>query len=296
MLRRRAWVFLTPVGLILVLALLVAACGSPDAEGIELAHVHGLGIDPSTPEVVFVATHFGLYVHDGDGWERRSVDHADHMGFSLASEDVVFRSGHPDVEMLGADPLERTNLGVQRSVDGGQTWERLTDVLDPPVDFHAMAATRTEPPVLLGWDSSGRGTFRSRDGGERWQRLEADGLPEQVLALAATSDGSVVYASTPQGLHRSLDEGERWEALGDEVVGYLAVGEDPDLVYASRGEVVLRSSDGGRSWEPTGPEGAEAIVALTCSPDGRIVLAADHLNAIWRSDDAAATWSAIPPP
>ncbi len=274
--------------------LLGVACTSP-VERVEVAHIHGLGVDPAAPDTVFVATHFGLHVHEDGEWAQRSEDIADHMGFTLISSELMFRSGHPSLEMRDEDPALGTNLGVQRSTDGGRTWETITPEMDQPYDFHAMTATHGDPPVIIGGDSGGRGVVRSPDGGETWEAVEAGGLPDQVGAFTVSPDGSKLYASTEAGLLRSDDLGEGWEPVSPEPLFALAAAGE-GLLYASRESTVLRSSDGGESWDATGPDGSSLIVALTCTPDGQTVVAADRDNVVWRSDDGGGSWAALPEP
>lgn len=266
------------------MALLLWACGPVPEEGsgLSLSHVHGLGVDGDT---LYVATHNGLFVR-GE-WSRRSEDTADHMGFTLASEDLLFRSGHPK----GGG-----NLGVQRSTDGGRTWETVSNVLSSPVDFHAMAGGG-DPLVLYGWSG---GLHRAIDDPTAWESVTEQGLPEGVGALAVSASTGDVYASTDQGLHRSSDRGETWERVSERVVFALAVPDDGGLLYASDPQRpgVLRSTDGGGSWGDVGEglEAEETIVALAASSDGRTVVAADANDSLWRTEDGGASWSEVATP
>ena len=266
---------------VVALVVLGTSCRSAGEEKIEISHVHGVGIDS---ESVFVATHHGLYAYEDGEWSRRSSDSADHMGFSMASEQLMFRSGHPETG---------GNLGVQRSTDGGGSWEDVADVLDSPVDFHAMAASRSSPPTLYGW--SGR-LYRSIGDPREWEPVQASGLPSRVGALAVGEDGDV-FASTARGLYRSPEGGGRWKAVSDDLVFALATGED--VIYASkgRGPGVLRSTNGGRTWKDAGDGlGSAPIVALAASADGERVAAADQEATIWQSDNGGDTWTEIPTP
>lgn len=268
------------------MALLLWACGpgAEDGAGLSLSHVHGLAVGGDT---LYVATHNGLFVRDGGQWSRRSEDAADHMGFTFVSRDRMFRSGHPE----GGG-----NLGVQRSTDGGRTWETVSDVLSSPVDFHAMAGGG-DPLVLYGWSG---GLYRSIDDPREWEPVTARGLPQGVGALAVSASTGDVYASTDQGLHRSSDRGETWERVSERVVFALAVPDDGGLLYASepREPGVLRSTDGGASWEGAseGLEAEETIVALAASSDGRTVVAADANSSLWRSEDGGSSWSKVATP
>lgn len=268
------------------LTLLFWACGpgADEGAGLGISHVHGLAVDGDT---LYVATHNGLFVRDGGGWSRRSEDAADHMGFTFVSEDLLFRSGHPE----GGG-----NLGVQRSTDGGRTWETVSNVLSSPVDFHAMAGGG-DPLVLYGWSG---GLHRAIDDPTAWDSVTARGLPEGMGALAVSASVGDVYASTDQGLHRSSDRGETWERVSERVVFALAVSHDGEFLYGSapRDPGVFRSTDGGSSWEDVseGLEAEETIVALAASSDGRRVVTADANGSLWRSEDGGSSWSDVATP
>lgn len=269
------------VALPALLALTAFACTAGGGE-LQIAHVHGLAI---TAKALFVATHHGLYVRAGGEWSQRSEDRADHMGFSYVSDSLMFRSGHPEAG---------GNLGVQRSTDGGKSWEKMSNVLESPVDFHAMAASRDKSPVLYGWS---QGLFRSVDDPQRWEPVQTFGLPPAVGALTVGGDGTV-YASTNAGLNRSTNRGERWDRTGEQVFFALAAAGRSDVLYASLGPSVQRSTDGGENWKDAsdglGTKGT--IVALAASNDGELVVAADETAAIWQSDDGGESWSQVPTP
>lgn len=265
----------------IVLALIGAACASGAGDDLTIAHVHGLGI---TSDALFVATHHGLYVQDGGKWSRRSSDRADHMGFSLVSDRLMFRSGHPETG---------GNLGVQRSTDGGRSWKTVSDVLDSPVDFHAMAGSRSSPVVLYGWS---QGLFRSVGDPEDWEPLQLAGLPANIGSLTVGGDGDV-FASTAGGVYRSTDRAQSWKRMGPELAFALAAGGD--VLYASKAEGggVLRSTDDGGSWKDISAGlGSTPIVALAASPDGKTVVAADQEGGLWRSNDRGEMWTSAPTP
>ncbi len=273
--------------IVLAIALVVVAAGCDGGGGtddLQILHVHGLAVDG---DKLYVATHHGLFVRDGETWSKRSEDQADHMGFSFVLDSMAFRSGHPETG---------GNLGVQRSTDGGRTWSLASAVRDSPVDFHAMAAGQGSPPALYGWS---QGLFRSLRDPKRWEPVDADGLPPAVGALGVGREG-VVFASATGGVYRSKDEGETWKQVSDESVFALTTATDADVVYAAKAEEtgVLRSTDGGKTWTDVsdGLGATGVIVALGSSSDGRTVVAADQEAAIWTSEDKGDSWTRVPTP
>lgn len=282
-----------------VMGLLFVACSSAGTNSRDqsqvgtkatVSHIHGLGVDAAgTP---YVATHFGLVKAAADsGWVYASADKNDYMGFSLHPADgIMYRSGHSP---------SRPSLGVESSSDGAR-WTHLSDVADPPVDFHAMAVSLADSKTLWGWDSGGRGTFRSADGGLSWTRLEAQGIESRLYALAGPAQANAVLAGTMTGLYRSIDGGVTWQPIQALTGGWvLAVAADPKnknhiIAFTERG--MKTSFDGGKTWTPALggiPPGSE-ISSLAISPaDPDIAYAADA-SKIYKTGDGGKTWTAVP--
>src|SRR5438093_10497516 len=156
------------IALTAIAALVLSACSSGGGGGsssagkraTQFVHVDGLAVDRSG--VLWVATHRGLIRQSGSAWVYASTDRNDYMGFSAdPTSGAMYRSGHPE---------SGGTLGVESSSDG-RTWRHLADVLNPPADFHAMALSYSDPHVMYGWDSGGRGFFVSKEAGTKGERL-----------------------------------------------------------------------------------------------------------------------------
>jgi hypothetical protein len=207
-------------------------------------HVHGLGIDPSDNNVLYIATH-GDFYKSVDGGPPVKVDQqrADYMAFNAPQTEGVplYASGHPSTG---------GNMGLVKSTDGGQTWQSVSKVLDPPVDFHAMAVSRSNANVIMGFDSGGRGLFKTMDAGNTWQSLN---YPEYITALATAPDNSeVVFAGTDNGIFRSSDGGNTWTHLnqyrGIQVFA-LAVDLEGTLYASTETFGLSKSADQGETWQ-----------------------------------------------
>jgi photosystem II stability/assembly factor-like uncharacterized protein len=287
--------------LVLAVALSTAAlasCASNDAKTVPGApargepasvfhHIHGLAVDKSGK--LYVATHAGLISGTGDkGWIYISADRNDHMGFSLDPKSgTMFRSGHP---------VTGGSLGVESSPDG-DTWRKLSNVLEKPVDFHAMTVSYAGGQTLYGWDSQSGATFRSKDEGKAWKRLSMTGADDFVYSFAATS--GAVFAGTPSGLFRSTDDGETWKRIASLGNGYvISVAVDPNdpnhlLAFTERGMKI--TTDGGVTWIASlgGIPPSVAATSLAISPvDGKVAYASDAMT-IYKTVDGGKSWTVI---
>lgn len=244
-------------------------------------HLHGIGYD-AEGDRLFLATHFGLFVHDGTTLLALS-DPDDFMGFSLHPQDpqVMYASGHPQ----GGG-----NAGVLRSDDGGATWTQVHSGPDGrPVDFHAMAVSAADPDVVAGWTG---GLFVSEDAGATWRTHDLPGGECWGAACLAfdPQHRERIYAGTQEGLLVSDDLGATWATLHEGPHAGVAMVDG--TLFAFSLEAGLRTFDGA-DWQDV-PFGSGAPV-FAFAMDARApstVFAATLEGSVHRSQDGGATWHA----
>lgn len=234
-----------------------------------------IAVAPSNPNVVWVGTGEannrqssswgnGMYrsTDAGKTWKHLGLADTHHIGR------VVVHPTNPDIAWVAAGgrlwgPSE--DRGVYKTVDGGQTWDKVlhvdadtgaTDiVIDPADPNHLVAATyqRRRTPFGIAGGGPGSGIHVSRDGGKTWSR-SLKGLPEKDLGRIGLDiyrkDGKVLYAlvesenggstQTPTGnggLYRSGDGGDSWERMS---------GTNPRPMYFS--QVRIDPNDDQKIW------------------------------------------------
>lgn len=235
--------------------------------------VHSLAFVDGDPSRLLFGHHGGLYASRDGGrtWSGLPVGD-DAMSTSAGRDGSIVIAGHnvfaasrdggstwapisadlPNLDIHGftRDPADPARMwaylatgGLWESEDFGRHWDRVRDdnVLFP-LAVRAGSLTR-----LLGVDASGLVT--SDDGGRSWSTLST---PETfpMTALAATPDGRVIYAGSPDGLFRSPDGGRTWIATGYRGAAFaIATTDDGETVaVVSRETAFFRSSDGGSTW------------------------------------------------
>ena len=184
-------------------------------------HVHGRGLNPGD-DLVYAATHHGVFRLTPGGPQRVADRYQDTMGFTITGPDAFLGSGHPDPRESGPP-----RPGLIRSGDRAQTWTPVA--LRGEVDFHSLSATGA---TVYGWDSTSGAVLRSDDDGATWVR----GTSLALTGLDADpSDPACVLGASEAGLAESRDGGVTFHpftpqppeplVLLDHVDGFLGAAE-----------------------------------------------------------------------
>ncbi len=248
--------------------------------------VGAIAVAESDPNVVWVGMgeHAvrGVTTSHGDG-VYRSTDGGrtwNHMGLerTRAISRIRIHPQNPDlvyVAAQGAPYGETEDRGVYRSMDGGESWEKILFV-NARAGAAELAMDMTNPRILYAsfWDhlrrpwvvesgGDGSGLWKSSDSGDSWTEIN-DGLPDLkgkigVSVSRANPDRvyAVVEAEPDQGgVYRSDDAGMSWEQTNSDRVTqarswyYMKIHADPvdeETVYVLNAPF-LKSIDGGRTF------------------------------------------------
>lgn len=205
-------------------------------------HIGRVIVNPTNPEIVFVAAAGPLWGAGGDRGLFRTIDGGrtwknvknidTHTGFT----DVIFDPSNPSVIYAASFQRERRpysyvgggpGSGLWKSSDGGDSWTRLTEGLPKgDVGRIGLDVSRSNPNVVYAT------------------------IETKVTGNGATS------GNTEASVYRSDDYGESWQKMGTGFsypwyMGQLRVDPtDPDRVYFMGVQLQL-STDGGRTFRNT---------------------------------------------
>jgi len=215
---------------------------SPIFDDQSTGSIGAIAVAESDPNIVYVGSGEGMPRPDlstGDGMYK-STDAGrtwTHLGLRDAQQipQIIVDPANANrlfVAVLGHPYGPRTERGIFRSLDGGQTFERVLykdentggiDLAFDPVDSHTVYAVLWEQRQGP-WENAvgtgpGSGLFKSTDGGTTW-RPQTTGLPTYEEGLGrlgitvAPSNRTRLYAAVDAGrnggIFRSDDGGETW--------------------------------------------------------------------------------------
>lgn len=235
--------------------------------------VHSLAFVDSDPSRLLFGHHGGLLksTDGGRNWSSLPV-RDDAMSTSPATDGSIVIAGH---EVFAA------------SRDGGATWSPIAADL-PSLDIHGFTRDPADPARMWAYLATG-GLWESSDFGSRWERVRDDNVlfPLAVRAGSASRllgvDASGLVASDDGGRSWSaLSAPETFPMTA------LAATPDGSVVYAGSPDGVSRSADGGRTWTPTTYRGSAFAIATTA--DGETVAVVSRETQFFRSADAGVSW------
>ncbi len=252
-----------------------------------------ISVSQSDPNIVYVGTGSdglrsnviagrGMYrsIDGGERWDAIGLEDVGQIGaveIDPRNNSVVW------VAAIGQAFNANPERGVYRSVDGGDSWERVLHISDQ-VGFSDLELLPHNPDIVLAtaWRAERKpwtiisggspeegGLYKSRDGGKSWRKI-TDGLPEGLIGkidlAVSAADSRIVYALVEApgdegGLYRSDDQGESFQLVSNKKglrtrpFYYTNVDvdpQDPDTVYVMATSY-YRSTDGGKSWEELEP-------------------------------------------
>jgi len=247
-------------------------------------HVGRITVHPTNPNEAYVAAAGSLYSKNDDRGLYKTTDGGDtwekilFISDSTSVIDVVMEVGFNTIIYAATwerirRPWQRSyggiTSGIWRSVDGGTTWEEMTNGLpndDPNIGRIGLAiapntgglvyATYTTNPIT----NTFQGLYRTTNAGGSWQKMDDDPYIGDVFSSFGWFFGNVRVSPADdtklwvlgQILMQSDDSGEGWTQIAqDNHVdnhGLEIHPENPDFIVSGNDGGVYISQDGGVNW------------------------------------------------
>ncbi len=307
--------------------------------GLEGTNAHGVHFDPFDFRRIFISyTDIGLFRSEngGAGWlpSTETVPHAWLNTTYWMVFDPAVR-GRAWAVMSGTHDLPRTKIfarkspalfvgGVMISEDGGKTWRKSNDGMQPTSPTHILLDPDSPPDArVLYVAACGKGVYKSVNGGKTWE-LKNDGIAEkEPLAWRMIRDASgglyVILVrrkeEAPPGsdsdgaLYYSTDDAEHWRrvALPEAVNapnGLATDPKNPDRLYLAawgrftldgqQGGGIYLSTDRGKSWRHVLTSDQHIFDVTVDERSPNVIYAAGFESSAWRSRNAGLSWQRIP--
>jgi photosystem II stability/assembly factor-like uncharacterized protein len=239
-------------------------------------HISRVRIDPTNPDVVYVAAEGNVWGPTPDRGVYRTRDGGRNW------TKVLFRNDSTGVSDLAMDPR------------------------DPRVLYAAFWQAGRTPWTLVS-GGEGSGIFKTTDGGDHWTEITRNpGLPTGLLGNIAVTVSPVnsnrVFAlieADSGGVYRSDDAGRTWQhinrdrALRQRAWYYTKIHADPtdsNVVYVNNVNF-MKSTDGGRKFTPVRgiPHGDSHDFWIAANDDKRMIEGDDGGASV--STDGGKTWT-----
>ena len=178
-------------------------------------------------------------------------------------------------------------FGVQRSVDGGQTWGPTGADL-AQVEVLSLAVDPVAPDAVYA-GTAGAGVYKSDHWGDAWLPRGPTGTKVASVLLNPLVPG-FFYVATEQGVYRTADDGGFWIGVGlhEHDLSALAIDRPlPTRIFASGFAAgVFQSDDGGNSWAVNSLGlGDRAVKSLAAG--GAVVFAGTQAGGAFRQASVA---------
>jgi len=263
-------------------------------DDVPVISVGDIAIDPNNSDVLYVGTGEansssfsflgnGIYksTDAGNTWQHLGLEHSAYIGrvvVDYSNSDRVF------VAACGNLFTTTDERGVYRSLDGGQTFQRILflndstsaiDLVQDPANPQILYAAMWERVRGLLYRSSfgeSSGIWKSTDGGDTWIELTNGLLTDNTvgrigLAISKSNPG-ILYAfydltNYEIGIFKTTNGGQSWTRKNDSPLynmnsnfgwyfGQIRVSpSNPDQIYVM-GVSLYRSDNGGSDWTDLG--------------------------------------------
>ena len=240
--------------------------------------IGGLAIDPSNENIVFAAalghpygpnTERGVYrtQNGGKSWERVLYKDENTGAIQVTIDPKNPKIVYADMWAARQGPWENAawqgkESGLYKSIDGGNTWQKLTKGL-PTVEQglgrigFCIAPSNTNRLYATVDAPEEGGVFRSEDGGESWSRVSQDqriwGRGSDFAEVRVHPNNPDIVFSADVDTWRSEDGGKTWTAFrgapgGDDYHRLWINPNNPDIMLLAADQGAIVTVNGGKTF------------------------------------------------
>jgi len=189
--------------------------------------------------------------------------------------------------------------GVHRSIDGGNTWQKITPDHNPDLkNFESVAIDPMNPDVI--YAGTWHLPWKTTDGGKTWAHMNHGIIDDSDVfsIIVDPKSPSNVFASACSGIYHSVNTGEEFHKVQGMPFSarrtrvLMQDPNNPQVVYAGTTEGLWKTSDSGKTFKRmTGPNVIVNDVMIDPRNSSKVLLATDR-SGVLSSVDGAETFTA----
>ncbi len=239
----------------------------------DVGQIATVRIHPNDPDTVFVAAQGNPFVASAERGVYRTTDGGKtwknvlHVSDELGAADIELQPGNPNVIFACIWHGQRkpwtiisgsTDGGIYKSVNGGDTWSKLTAGLPDQLFGRSNVAISASKPnriYALIEAKPGSGLYRSEDAGATWELINHSASlttrPFYYSTLGVDPNNSDIVYVGDEGWFKSVDGGKTFKTApvphGDNHDLWINPRNSDYMIQANDGGANV-SLDGGHSW------------------------------------------------
>ena len=306
--------------------------------GLDVTNAYGYHFDPFDQQRQFITTtDIGLFRSEDGGKSWMSSTKGVPRDWTNTTYWMVFdpkvkgrvwsvnswTHDLPRPKMWRRTGIARYRGGVCLSEDGGRTWTKSSDGMEPTAATHIVLDPSSPVDARVLYVAAfGRGVYKSSDGGRSWKlknkgitqsepfawRIILDGKGTLYLLVARRSEDGSIGKEGDGAFYKSTDSAETWTPVampaGVNAPNGLAIDPaNPERLYLAAwaratgqhgdGGGIFLSENGGSTWSQI-LDRDRHVYDVTIDPrDANTMYAAGFESSAWRSSDRGAHWTRI---
>jgi len=280
--------------------------------------IYTIEIDPFNSNNILAGSRHGNLFKSEDGgnnWE--TMHNEDGLTITGVISDITYDPNNEGIIYLTSgffDVWDFVGNGIYKSIDGGESWERLENGLEDKTQFGDLVIDPSDSNVIYaanGMETNGdvigedqAYLYRSENAGETWERIDIGNQIGERFTLNSvvvhpTNSDRIYVLGQDQRILISEDKGETWELIKDS--GIIGIGtfveydpKDYNTMYSTTYAAgIFKSTDAGRTWKDlNGKEISFSYVeGMLADPDEEGTLYTQSFeNGFHYSEDYGETW------
>ena len=251
--------------------------------------------NPARPQTIYAAA-WSVETDGGDVFRSDDDGRTWHALAGMHGKSVrSFVVAPSDPSILVAGALD----GVFRSLDGGDTWRRISPPGHPEIkNIESLAVDLQNPDII--YAGTWHLPWKTVDGGRTWSSIKEGVIDDSDVfsIILDPRDARVLYASACTGIYKSEDAGAHFRkvqgipksARRTRVLRQHPV--NPDMVFAGTTEGLWASINAGQSWRRVT---ADTVIVNDVLVDARhpgTVLLATDRSGVLRSENGGVAFFA----